>query len=131
MRNLDRTCDAHVIFGVRVDDVSTAGDQEGRLGLQPAHVLADQQRGSEALSQTLVPLDGTAGVTVGVFVPEVPGLIGKRCSAISTSGWVIGLPIPRHELIDALLRPAVDETCQQIREVGLWINAIEFASLDQ
>jgi hypothetical protein len=49
--------------------------------------------------------------------------------AVSDSGWVIGLPIPRHELIDSLLRPAVDEACQQIREIGLRIDAIEFASL--
>src|SRR5271157_545970 len=31
--------------------------------------------------------------------------------AISASGWVVGLPIPRHQLVDALLRPAVDEAC--------------------
>ena len=50
-------------------------DQEGRLGLDPAHVFADEQRRGKALTQALVPLDGTAGVAVRVFVPEVTGLI--------------------------------------------------------
>jgi hypothetical protein len=50
--------------------------------------------------------------------------------AVSASGWVIGLPIPRHELVESVLRSAVDEAYQQIREIGLRIDAIEFASLD-
>jgi hypothetical protein len=61
-------------------------------------------------------------------------LYRKRCSATlgrSASGWVVGLPVPWHQLVDAFLRPAVDEACQQIREIGLRIDAIEFASLDQ
>src|SRR3954470_14776751 len=40
-------------------------------------------------------------------------------------------PVPRHQLIDTLLRPAVDEACQQLGEVGLWIDAIELARLGQ
>ena len=51
--------------------------------------------------------------------------------AISASGRVVGLPIPRHQLIDAFLRPAGDEARQQIRKIGLRIDAIEFASLNQ
>jgi hypothetical protein len=51
--------------------------------------------------------------------------------AVSASGWVVGLPIPRHQLVDALLRPAVDEACQQIREICLRIDAVELAGLDQ
>jgi hypothetical protein len=63
------------------------------------------------------------------------GLSRKRCSAtlgiVRGSGRVIRLPVPRHQFVDALLRPAVDEACQQIREIGLRIDAIEFAGLDQ
>ena len=29
-------------------------------------------------------------------------------------GWLFGYPVPRHQFIDAVLRPAVDKTCQQI-----------------
>ena len=46
------------------------------------------------------------------------------------SGWVVGLPIPRHELVDAALWPAVNQACQQIRKIGLGIDAIELAGLD-
>ena len=64
-----------------------------------------------------------------------PGVKRKRCSAtlgrVSASGWVVGRPVPRHQFVDALLRPAVDEACQQIGEIGLRIDAIEFAGLDQ
>jgi hypothetical protein len=49
---------------------------------------------------------------------------------ISGSGWVVGLPVPRHQLVDALLRPAINEACQQIGEIGLRIDAVEFAGLD-
>jgi hypothetical protein len=58
----------------------------------------------------------------------------KRCSATlgrSASGWVVGLPIPWHQLVDAFLRPAVDEACQQIRKIGLRIDLIQFAGLNQ
>src|SRR4030088_971002 len=51
--------------------------------------------------------------------------------AVSALGWVVGLPIPRHQLVDAFLRPSVDQACQQIREIGLWIDPVELAGLDQ
>jgi len=46
-------------------------------------------------------------------------------------GGLFWCPVPGHQLIDTLLRPAVDEACQQVGEVGLWIDAIELAGLDQ
>ena len=48
--------------------------------------------------------------------------------AVSASGWAFGPPVPRHQLVDAFLRPAIDEACQQVREVGL---GIELACLDE
>ena len=44
---------------------------------------------------------------------------------------MVGLPVPRHQFVDAFLRPAVDEVCQQIREIGLRIDAVKLAGLDQ
>jgi hypothetical protein len=42
--------------------------------------------------------------------------VRKRCSAtlgaFGVSGWLVGLPIPGHQFVDAFLRPAVDEACQ-------------------
>jgi hypothetical protein len=38
-------------------------------------------------------------------------------------------PVPRHQFIDAVLRPAVHQACQQVSEVSLRIDAIEFAGL--
>jgi hypothetical protein len=71
----------------------------------------------------------------GPFLRQIELVGGKRCSAtlgiVRGSGRVIRLPVPRHQFVDALLRPAVDEACQQIREIGLRIDAIEFAGLDQ
>jgi hypothetical protein len=71
-------------------------------------------------------------------VAELPGMDekqGKRCSATlglsaPQDGWS-GRQIPGHQLVDAFLRPAVDEACQQIRKIGLRIDTIEFAGLDQ
>jgi hypothetical protein len=39
--------------------------------------------------------------------------------------------MPRHEFADASLRPTVDEARQRIGEVGLRIDAVELAGLDQ
>ena len=39
--------------------------------------------------------------------------------------------MPRHELVDAALRPAVDEAGQQVGEVDLRIDAVQLARLDQ
>jgi Iron-dependent Transcriptional regulator len=72
-------------------------------------------------------------ITVGLNSLE-EGVHGKRCSTTlgrSVSGWVVGLPIPWHQLVDAFLRPAVDEACQQIRKIGLRIDLIQFAGLNQ
>jgi hypothetical protein len=60
----------------------------------------------------------------------------KRCSVtlgiIGASAWVLfGCPVPRHQFVDAFLRPAVDEACQQIGKIGLRIDAVELAGLDQ
>ena len=55
----------------------------------------------------------------------------KRCSAtlgsVSASGWVVGLPIPRHQFIDAPLRPAVHEARQHVGEPGLRIDSFSLA----
>src|SRR5437764_2469043 len=39
--------------------------------------------------------------------------------------------MPRHELVDVGLRPAVDEAGQEIGEVALRIHAVELAGFDQ
>jgi hypothetical protein len=49
----------------------------------------------------------------------------------SDSGGRLKRPVPRHQFVDALLRPAVDEPCQQVDKIGLRIDAIELAGLDQ
>jgi len=57
---------------------------------------------------------------------------GKRCAvALSRSGVGLGLPAPGHKFVDPILRPAVDEARQQFGHVGLWIDVVEFAGLDQ
>ena len=38
---------------------------------------------------------------------------------------------PRHELVDARLRPSVDEAGQQVGDVNLWIDLIQLAGLDE
>ena len=56
----------------------------------------------------------------------------KRCAGtLSGSGVRFGFPAPGHEFVDTLLRPAVDETCQQLGHVGQRIDAVELAGLDQ
>src|SRR3954454_2945950 len=40
-------------------------------------------------------------------------------------------PVPRHELVDTALRPAVDEAREQVGKVDLRIDAVQLARLDQ
>lgn len=40
-------------------------------------------------------------------------------------------PAPGHEFVDACPRPAVDAVGQQSGEVGLQVNAVHFAGIDQ
>ena len=49
--------------------------------------------------------------------------------AISVSGWVVGLPIPRHQLVDAVLPPAVDQAGKQVSEIGLRIDVVQLCCL--
>jgi hypothetical protein len=59
----------------------------------------------------------------------------KRCT--TTLGdfgelrWLLRHQVPRHQFIDAFLRPAVHKACQQFGEIDLRIDAVEFARLDQ
>ena len=58
----------------------------------------------------------------------------KRCSAtlrrFSRSGWLCGRrPEPRHQFVDAFLRPAVHEACKEIGEIRLWIDVIQLTGL--
>jgi hypothetical protein len=47
------------------------------------------------------------------------------------SGWLFWNSVPGHQLVDALLGPAVHQACQQVGDVDLRIDAIELAGLDQ
>ena len=47
------------------------------------------------------------------------------------SGRGCWLPMPGHELVDAVLRPAVDETGQQVGEIALRVHTVELAGLDE
>jgi transposase len=57
-------------------------------------------------------------------VPPPLGIFGEL-------GWLLRHQVPRHRFVDAFFRPAVHEACQQLGEIGLWIDAVEFARLNQ
>ena len=58
----------------------------------------------------------------------------KRCSAtlrrFVRSGRLFGCPEPRHQFVDAFLRPAVHQSCQQVSEICLRIDAVQLAGFD-
>src|ERR1700733_2861272 len=62
-------------------------------------------------------------------------VIRKRCPTtlqnLTDSGWPFGRPVPRHQFVDAFLRPAIHQACQQVSEIGLWIDAIQLTGLDE
>ena len=87
MRDLHRAGNPHVVFRVSVDDVPAPGDQEGCLGLDPAHVFADERRG-EALAQALAPRWHRRCRGCGSSFQEVAGLIGGRARPYSASAPV-------------------------------------------
>ena len=43
-------------------------------------------------------------------------------------GW---RPIPWHELVDTALGPSVDEAGEEVGEIGVRVDAVELARLDQ
>ena len=50
------------------------------------------------------------------------------------AGWsvnLLGRPMPRHEFVDAGLRPPVDKARQHVGEIGLRIDQIQLAGLDE
>jgi hypothetical protein len=59
---------------------------------------------------------------------------GKRCPTTLQnsidSGWPLGRPVPRHQFVDAFLRPAIHQTRQQVSEICLGIGAIQLAGLN-
>jgi hypothetical protein len=71
----------------------------------------------------------TPGQLLAAFKAAASRLGRKRCSAtlrrLVRLGWLLGRrPGPRHQFVDAFLRPAVHEACQEIGEIGLRIDAI-------
>ena len=58
----------------------------------------------------------------------------KRCPTtlqnLTDSGWPFGRPVPRHQFVDAFLRPAIHQTRQQVSEICLGIGAIQLAGLN-
>ena len=46
-------------------------------------------------------------------------------------GWLPGGPGPGHELVEARGRPEIDELGEHVGEVGLRIDAVEFAGFDE
>ena len=60
-------------------------------------------------------------------VSDAPPPIG----VFAGSGCRLRCPVPRHQVVDAFLWPAIHQACQQIGEVGLWIDAIQLAGLDE
>src|SRR3979411_427734 len=73
--------------------------------------------------------------SVSSFDPTMVLLNRKRCTTtlgdFGELGWLLRRQVPRHQFIDAFLRPAVHKACQQFGEIDLRIDAIEFARLDQ
>src|ERR1700722_181105 len=46
--------------------------------------------------------------------------------------WLILLyPVPWHQLVDAVLGPAVDQAGEQVSEIDLRIDVVQFAGLDE
>ena len=67
---------------------------------------------------------------------KIVSMYGKRCSepfwrSVHSSvqpGW---RPTPWHEFVNAALGPTVDEAGEQVGEIGVRVDAMELARLDQ
>jgi transposase len=55
---------------------------------------------------------------------------GKRCESTVGSARIDG-PGPREQFGEAAIGPVVDELGQHVGEVGLWVDAVQLARLDQ
>jgi hypothetical protein len=65
--------------------------------------------------------------------PRLIDKLGKRCCATlqrtAGSGWLLVRPEPRHQFVDAVVRPAVHQACDEIGEIDLRIDAIQLTGL--
>jgi hypothetical protein len=57
--------------------------------------------------------------------------MGWRRSGLIGSDLIGFWPAPRHEFVDAALRPSLDEASEEVGEVPLRIDTVELARLDQ
>src|ERR1700676_864857 len=92
-----------------------------RHGLSPQHLSA-WRRAARARSLR-VPAD--------VAVAEGSGRIRRvRASSSSQASGVLGGPGPRHELVETRGRPEVDQLGENVGQIGLRVDAVELAGLD-
>ena len=142
---------------LRPDEANALIEAAGKVGRQP---LRDQcllrliyrhgLRASEARNAKWTDFDIMAGSGPKTFhVRRLKGSVDsvhtldrdevsalrKRCSATlrrtAGSGWPLVRPEPRHQFIDAVLRPAIHQACDEIGEIDLRIDAIQLTGLDQ
>ena len=72
-----------------------------------------------------------AQVVVSRFADHQP-LYRKRCfGTLGQSVRVWSRPVPGHQFVDAILRPAVHQPGEQLSDIGERIDAVQFARLDQ
>jgi NAD(P)-dependent dehydrogenase (short-subunit alcohol dehydrogenase family) len=67
----------------------------------------------------------------GGYIGAKRAIWRKRCFGTLVGSTALRLPAPGHEFVDALLRPAIDEACQQFGHVCQRVDAVELTGLDQ
>ena len=125
VRDLHRPGDAHVVFGVRTQEIRTARDHEIRFRLDAPDMLGLKDRRRDLLPQDTMRVRTCAGIPERILVPHVPRLVAgpahidrvrKGAQLASTVQHQVhsvacGLPHMKHVLrllTPVALVPAVD-----------------------
>jgi hypothetical protein len=92
---------------------------------------ADVENPMQSVLDAPVPADGLGqGGRIVVAASTSAQKNCKRCESTVGSARIDG-PGPREQFGEAAIGPVVDELGQHVGEVGLWVDAVQLARLDQ
>jgi hypothetical protein len=103
---------------------AVVSDVARRHGLSPRHLSAWRQAARAGLLKQPADVETPAGSGTSTIWRARSSSSGQACGAL-------GGPGPRHELVETRSRPEIDQPGENVGQIGLRVDATEFAGLDE